>query len=215
MPGSTNKAADAASRNPSTTCAGLSLDIEEQLITAAISKELQESMTITWDQLLSETSKDRVLSNLVHVIESGCEFSNPLLNEYLRYRDALYVNEGVVMYQDRVVVPSRLRPVVVQHLHAAHQGVSSMEQRAHSMVFWPGMTADIRSVRADCYYCNKNSPSHSPLPSIVADPPSTPFEKVFGDFFNFGGHHFLVIGCPVGPKFFRRQPVALTPEPER
>ena len=56
------------------------------------------------------------------------------------------------------------------------------------------MTADIQSTRSRCTECNRNAPSQAPLPSEPAVPPSTPFEQVFGDFFEFGGHHYLVVG---------------------
>ena len=48
MPGKTNSAADATSRHPTSTC-HMSAGTEEQLMIAAINKELEETMTITWD----------------------------------------------------------------------------------------------------------------------------------------------------------------------
>ncbi|XP_014678917.1 PREDICTED: uncharacterized protein LOC106818759 [Priapulus caudatus] len=72
--------------------------------------------------------------------------------------------------------------------------MSSMELRARAMIFWPGITADIHKIRAECHECNKNAPSQAPLPSTQATPPSTPFEAVFADFLDFGGHHYLVVG---------------------
>ena len=69
-----------------------------------------------------------------------------------------------------------------------------MERRAKSIVFWPGMTDDIQQTRDKCSHCNTNAPSQAQLPSTPADPPSTPFEKIFADFFDSGGNHYLVIG---------------------
>ena len=193
MPGKTNSAADATSRHPTSTC-HMSAGMEEQFMIAAINKELEETMTITWDQLTAATLNDSTFSKLLDIIEKGIESRDPCISQYTRYLDALYINEGVIMYKDRVVVPEALRPAVLNNLHAAHQGVSSMEQRAHSLVFWPGMTQDIHKTRADCYLCTRNAPSNAKLPSIVPDPPSTPFEKVFADFFHAGGNHYLVVG---------------------
>ena len=96
------------------------------------------------------------------------------------------------MYKDRVVVPPSLRKCIAESLHAAHQGVSTMERRAQSIVFWPGMVNDIQQVRAKCNDCNTIAPSQAQLPSNPAKPPKTPFEQVFADFFDFAGHHYLV-----------------------
>ena len=59
--------------------------------------------------------------------------------------ESVYAQEGVLLYQDRVIVPSSLRSRVLQHLHAAHQGTSMMAQRARAIVYWPGMSTDIRN----------------------------------------------------------------------
>ncbi len=40
-----------------------------------------------------------------------------------------------------------------------------------------------------------NAPSQAELPSEPAEPPSTPFEQLFADYFHFGGHYYLVVGC--------------------
>ena len=197
LPGKTNLAADAASRYPApdTDLSTLTAsDKTELLIAAAISRETEEITAISWSQLIAETQKDPILMVLLTAVAEGFSKEYPTLAEYAKYKDYFYICDGVVMYQDRVVVPSSLRRKVLENLHSAHQGVSSMQLRAQSIVFWPGMTADIQSTRARCTECNRNAPSQAPLPSEPAVPPSTPFEQVFGDFFEFGGHHYLVVG---------------------
>ena len=124
--------------------------------------------------------------------DNGCPTEDA--TPYWRYRDALYIQEGVIMYEDRVVVPPSLHQVVLENLHAAHQGVSTMELRARTIVFWPGMTADIHRVRASCGDCNRGAPSQAPTLSTPAEPPSTPFESIFADFCEFGGRHYLIVG---------------------
>ena len=104
------------------------------------------------------------------------------------------MSHGVLMYQDGVVIPPPLSPQVLQHLHAAHQGTSTMEQRARMIVYWPGMTQDIRATRERCADCNRNAPSQALPPPMPSSLPSTPFEAVFADFFTYGGQHYLVVG---------------------
>ena len=101
---------------------------------------------------------------------------------------------GVLLYQDRVIVPSSLRSRVLQNLHAAHQGTSMMEQRARAIVYWPGMSTDIHNIRDRCADCNRNAPRQAATPPLPTTPPSTPFEAMFADFLAYGGRHYLVIG---------------------
>ena len=70
----------------------------------------------------------------------------------------------------------------------------SMESRARSIVFWPGMTNHMRAVRELCSACNRSAPSQAATPAIPSPVPSTPFESIFADFFDFGGCHYLVAG---------------------
>ena len=99
----------------------------------------------------------------------------PLTNSWIR--------ACVIMYQDRILVPRTLRSRILHHLHAAHQGISAMEQRARAIVYWPGMTVDISTTRETCNECNRNAPSQAATPPIPSSAPSTLFESVFADFF--------------------------------
>ena len=136
------------------------------------------------------------MRTLLECIQKGFQeehHQNPDLKPYWRYRDGLYELDGVVLYNDRVVVPPSLRRQVIDTLHAAHQGVSSMEARAHATSFWPGITSDIDRARASCEDCIKNAPSQPRLPPASFNPPSTPFEAIVADFFKCAGHNYLVI----------------------
>ena len=188
MPGRTNVAADATSRNPSYSTSLVSRSYHEdneQLMLAAIGQEAEDVISVSWRDIVRHTESDPALSELMKAISEGFVGKYSLLHSYMRYRDSLYNNMGVVMYRDRVVVPPSLRKCVLDCLHAAHQGVSTMAMRAQSIIFWPGMTADIYNVRARCNDCNKNAPSQPVMPSEPHNPPSTPFEQVFAVFFLF------------------------------
>jgi hypothetical protein len=130
-------------------------------------------------------------------VESGVPIDykvHPDLRPYSSVYDSLYLHDGVILYQDRVVVPSSLRDKVVQSLHSAHQITSTMEQRARATVYWPGMSHDIQASRSNCLACHRNAPSQASAPPIASSIPSTPFEAVFADYFQYAGRHFLVVG---------------------
>ena len=199
MAGKTNFAADATSRYPSPSNPETFDD--ELAMTAAIHSESTKVIGISWECLVNATKEDAAMSKLLKIIQEGFpdkHAKESAIAMYWMYRESLYILDGVVMYKDQVVVPPSLRGQVLQILHSAHQGVSSMESRARAIVFWPGMTADIHSKRDDCSSCNKNAPSQAATPSIPATVPSTPFESVFADYFEYGGCDYLVAGEAVG-----------------
>lgn len=194
LPGKTNPACDATSRYPSSSD---DQDAGESMFLAAIQRQTNSVTSITWEQLIEETNKDDTMQSLIEAINTGfppeCRDS-PTISQYWQYRESLHVSDGVVIYDDRAVIPTSLRPVVLDALHAAHQGVSMMGSRARAIVFWPGMTADIERTRKDCRECIANAPSQPDVTVIPSPPPSTPFEKVFADFFEIAGRHYLVVG---------------------
>ncbi|XP_067936774.1 uncharacterized protein [Watersipora subatra] len=57
---------------------------------------------------------------------------------YYNYRYELSEVNALVMYGSKVVIPASLRAEVLQKLHASHQGITKMLQRAKGSVSWPG-----------------------------------------------------------------------------
>ena len=200
MPGTSNKAADAASRHPSPSISVNTLGVNDQMehaLAAVIQREAAEISSLPWSRIVEETAKNDHMRALLQTVESGFPKSDKDHQHaapYWQFRESMYVSDGVVMFEDRVVIPPSLRPTVLSNLHAAHQGTSSMEVRARAIVFWPGITADIHAVRAACADCNKNAPSQPSMPATPSSPPSTPFESIYADFFDFAGRHYLAVG---------------------
>lgn len=195
LPGKSNYAADAASRYPASSPE--LIDKAESLMAAAIHRDTSALTSITWDQLAAATKKDIDMLTLLEAIHHGFPDDTrhvPSVAQFWQYRHGLHESDGVIVYNDRAVIPPSLRHAVLATLHSAHQGVSMMGARARSIVFWPGMTEDIIRTRAECRDCITNAPSQPSLPSTPSIPPSTPFEKVFADFFDCAGQHYLVIG---------------------
>ena len=174
LPGSTNIAADAASRHPATsffaTISGAerdSIDSLEEALLASVRQNTRDQLTLNWDEIAQHTASDAALNDLLSAIQSNFDVNLPPeggIRQYLPYRNGFYISDGVILYNDRVVIPPQLRYQVLRTLHAAHQGVSAMERRARATVFWPGMTQDIHNIRDSCAHCNRNAPSQAATP---------------------------------------------------
>ena len=101
--------------------------------------------------------------------------------------------DGVVLYNDRILIPPSLRNKILKALHSAHQGISQMCSRADASFFWPGMTSAIGEMRIRCAACNRNAPSQPSAPPTPPIQPQYPFQCICADFFNYAGHNYLVI----------------------
>eukprot|EP00794_Sanderia_malayensis_P015539 gene15539-17124_t len=203
-PGRYNYAGDATSRHPSPSGSwkGIPLgtlsdpDLAESALVATIRNDTEDLTVIPWSLIVRETAQDDCLRHILHLLENrGSIDSHDTAREGLSpVCGSLYSQDGVLMYNDRVVVPQTLRHKVLQDLHSAYQGVSTMELRPRTIVYWPGMTKDIQEARNTCADCNRNSPSQATTPPMPSSASSTPFEEIFADFFDYCGHHYFVVG---------------------
>ena len=207
LPGKTNSAAYATSRHPSPAnefaeLRSLSLHSEmddaDSAMAASLRHETHGIIAISWERIATETASVPTMRILLDTIQEGFpdgrRAANDDITAFWTYRDSLNVTGGVILYCDRVVIPSSLLDKVLRILHSTHQGVSSMESRARSIVFCPGMTNDIRAIREHCSACNRSAPSQAATPAIPSPDPLPRSNQYSQTFFDFGGCYYLVAG---------------------
>ena len=187
--GSRNSAADAVSSYPvenedDDSNNASSTDPDEYSRASATNSlsSVEDLKSMTWHRVQEASSADPEIQVLIESINVGnipMEGSRSQgVSKYSRVFDELSVVDSVVLYKDRIVIPSSLRDHVLQSLHAAHQGVSSMIARADTSVYWPGINEDIRRTRERCSACNSITP---PQPNA----PTTPLAHLSTHFSNY------------------------------
>ena len=94
---------------------------------------------VTWERVRDETQADPDLCQLIEIITEGfppnVKDLPPALHPYWIHRNDLMVLDKVVMVGERIVIPKALRGEVSDCLHAAHQGVTGMGNRARTAVY--------------------------------------------------------------------------------
>jgi hypothetical protein len=193
MPGKGNHFSDATSRNPVESPDDDNMESDLIEIAAVITENLR---AVTWDLVRCESERDPQIQSLITCVTSGIpptkdEFP-PDLQSFWKHRNDLYIIDGILMMNHRIVVPKSLRREVLQSLHAAHQGITAMTERAKIEVYWPGITKEIETTRYGCYDCNRVAPSQARLPPVEPIIPTTPFQAVACDFFQYIGWYYLV-----------------------
>ena len=101
----------------------------------------------------------------------------------------------MLYYGDRIIILDPLRPEVLEKLHGAHQGSSSMMLWANMNFFWLGMMGDIKKYRNMCLSCNECQPSNPNLPPKLIEEPLYPFQDICIDYCNYAGHKYGVMVC--------------------
>ena len=164
---------------------------------SAFSLHANPIQAVTWDRVRHATSSDESMFLLLSIIDEGFPDNRqdlpPSLHEYFQFRKDLFTLDGVILYKERVVIPPSLCPEVLSAIHAAHQGVTSMNLRADASVFWPGITPDITATRTNCAHCNRIAPSNPSAPPTPLLTPEYPFQFICADFFHYKGANYVVI----------------------
>ena len=117
--------------------------------------------TVTYDEMVRETRKDRILSVVYDCLLKGREF--PQSAEFLPYqrvKDQLNIDKECVLKANRVIVPVKLKDKVMQMLHSEHMGISKTKNLARYYVWWPKIDEDIENLVKSCEPCqlNRNDP---------------------------------------------------------
>ena len=200
-PGKWHRAPDALSRNPAHSstiraiyASNIPEDEEPDFIMHINDTKLPHIVITTSDLEVAateDTAYAALLSTVVNGFPKQRENLDPQLKTFWNVKDRLSYEKNLVLLDDRIVIPTTFRATILNNLHSAHHGVSSMSRRANQTVYWPGMEADIRNRRYSCSHCNENAPSQTKEPYSEAPKPMYPFQYICMDYFEIGHHSYL------------------------
>jgi len=132
-----------------------------------------------------------------HIITHGFPDHRSQLPEACRrfwnVREHLTIDDGLIVYGCRLLIPALMRPMVLANLHESHQGSVRTKDRARLSLYWPGIENDIDNVIQSCKRHQDSLPSNCKEPMVSKPKPSRPFQQIAIDFCSYGGHQFLII----------------------
>lgn len=145
---------------------------------------VQDQKVIDLNMVRYETKKDSNLCSIFNMIRYG--FSDVLkddsLKPYWNRKDELYIEQGVIMWGYRVVIPIKLRSKLLLELHATHEGIIKMKNNARSYFWWPNLDKNIESYVKNCDICMSARPEPNKSKIISWPKTNEPYERVHADF---------------------------------
>ena len=214
-PGKWHKGSDAMSRYPATAAEILGIfrdrnandtdiftqkydqsDLTIHIAVLQAITELDDPETISPDIIRRSGKTDENYIALQKIIQMGFpkkrSLLQPEIKEFWEVRKRLCTDNGLILMDNRIVIPKKFRKQILISLHSAHQGVTGMKARANETVYWPGMDASIRNYHANCMTCVNHSPSNPKEPIIFTPSPEWPFQHIVMDLCYVGHHTYLV-----------------------
>ena len=168
-------------------------------------------------QLTEAATADASYQKVIQGVLSGfpkpsdTHSSDEEVRHFSKLQGQLTIDDGLILYGSRLVIPSSERPRVLQQLHASHQGIVRTKRRARQTVYWPGISSDITTVVGNCEQCRYYLPSHRPELPVIAPLPDRVFEEVSADLFSYAGNTYLAYvdrlsGWPSIAVWYKRDP---------
>ena len=111
---------------------------------------------------------------------------------YWGYRDEITVQNGVLFKGPRVIVPRSLQAEMLVKTRTSHQGIEASIRRAWEVIFWLGMSAEIKQKVSQCSVCNEYRPKQQKEPLMTYELPSRPWKMVAQDLFSWHKNDFLI-----------------------
>ena len=133
-----------------------------------------------------------LIDNVQNGFPSSRDRADASVTPFWNIRNELSVDDGIVLYGPRIIVPKSARREILARVHDSHQGTDRTKRRARQNVYWPGISNDIATTVASCNKCREHRPSQQREPLRSEPLPKRVFEDASADFFHYAGRYFLV-----------------------
>lgn len=186
--GKVNYVADALSRLP------ISDDIRSQVPMEYV-KMIQslDFFDFSFKTVQNLTRNDSVLSKIISYVKFGWPNNDRSCNEYSKFKKDLSIYDNVLLFRNRIVVPSELRANVLSILHSGHNGIVAMKAEARQSIWWPNLSVDIEELARSCNDCCINNKQCSE-PKLVWNFASKPWSRLHIDYCGpIDNKYFLII----------------------
>ena len=137
---------------------------------------------------------DSFFTTLIRYVQHGWpQQHDDCFVPFFRVRHELSIEQGVLLWNNRVIIPLVLRRALLQKPHSCHVRTSRMKSVAHSYFWWPSLDADIVAMSASCSICQEqeSTPVKEPLHPWVF--PSKLFERVHMDFTEYNHRFYFLL----------------------
>ena len=106
-------------------------------------------------EIRTATQQDGELLQIIAFIRNGWPPKSrmlPSLQPYFSARAHLSETDGLVLYQDRIVISVALRSAILGQIHGGHQGLTRCRARARMSVWWPRISGEITQKVSACRF---------------------------------------------------------------
>ena len=193
VPGSQHHVADALSRATTGSCVDANDELLINEVEAFVSHYLPNHNYL--DKIRDAQHSDPVCAKVIEFCSTGWptyKSDHPSLIPYFEHQNHITVSDRLLLYDDRLVIPTGLQLEMLRLIHEGHQGIVKCRARARRDVWWPGLSTEIAALVSRCLECKKTQPV--PVETLAPSAlPERPWERLGMDLFEYNGHNYLIV----------------------
>lgn len=132
----------------------LNSDVSDELI-AHVTTVLSTS-TVNSEELLNASNSDEVFDQVRHYLCTSWpdrKSLSPVLQGFYDVQHELSDQNGILLREERVVVPAILQRQIMNIAHEGHLGITLTKRRIRQDYWWPSMDSHIESIVRECISC--------------------------------------------------------------
>ena len=118
---------------------------------------------------------------------------NPSIKSFWNVRSDIHVTNGILLKDNRFVIPFAWRTDILQKLHSSHCGIEKTKANARTTVFWPGMNKHIEDIVSCCEKCLKYQSKQTKEPMQTREIPILPWQIVTSGVLEHKNQNYLVV----------------------
>lgn len=148
---------------------------------------------MSMEMLKEKTSDDAELQAVIEALRTQ-DWPGELAS-FKAFEQELGVVEGVVVRDERAVIPLSMRRLALNIAHRGHPGAVMMKRILRERAWWPGLDADVSDTLKECLGCTAVSTEDRPLPMHRKTLPDGAWKDVAIDYLEVRecGTSFLVL----------------------
>ncbi|XP_046742528.1 uncharacterized protein K02A2.6-like [Diprion similis] len=156
---------------------------------------VEDRVPVSADEIKKELRRDRILSKVYLYTRDGWpDCTSEEFKPFVVRANEISLEDGIVMWGYRVIVPEKLRSILLEEIHSTHMGIVKMKALARQYFWWPNLDKDIETYAKNCSACMSLAKAPGKAALIKFREATFPFERIHIDFLGpFEGKEFLLV----------------------
>ncbi|CAF0746058.1 unnamed protein product [Brachionus calyciflorus] len=149
---------------------------------------------ISINQLRDETKKDPTLQTVIKIINKEPYTDSVEIKKFQSVIESLTVtNNGLILKNNQLVIPSSLQQKVVNIAHEGHLGIAKTKALLREKVWFQEINKKVEDVNKNCIACLASTKQDENQNIHLSEMPTEPWEVVAVDFYGPTNNVYLLV----------------------